>query len=76
VPYYRLYLLNPHNGHIDSAEDFHTADDVEAICLVNYRQDSVPTELWCGGRKVARFDAWPEMATTVNPRSSNRVTGW
>lgn len=56
MPDYRLYLLDPHSGHIDGVEQFHTADDVEAICLVQDRRDTIPTELWCAGRKVARFD--------------------
>ena len=65
MPDYRLYLLNRHSGHIDGVEEFHSADDIEAACLVDRRQRSVPTELWCGGRKVARFDARPESAATV-----------
>lgn len=65
MPDYRLYLLDPHSGHIEGVEQFHSADDVEAICLVNQRRDDVPTELWCGGRKVSRFDASPEMAATA-----------
>jgi hypothetical protein len=73
MPYYRLYFLNPHTGHIERAEDFHSADDVEAICLVNQRSDPVPTELWCGGRKVSRFDVRPEMAAAVPVRSRSPV---
>lgn len=66
MPYYRLYFLSPYTGHIEGAEDFHTADDVEAVCLVNQRQDDRPTELWCGGRKVASFGAGSEMAATIS----------
>jgi hypothetical protein len=73
MPYYRLYFLNPHSGHIDDAEDFHSCDDVEAICLVNQRKEAVPTELWCGGRKVSRFDALPEMAAAVHAGVPNPV---
>ena len=65
MPDYRLYLLDAHTGHINGVEQFHTADDVEAICLVQDRDDSMPTELWCGGRKVARFDGRPETASSV-----------
>jgi hypothetical protein len=60
MPDYRLYLLDPEGGHIDGVEQFHTAGDVEAIRLVQNRRDAVPTELWCAGRKVARFGARPE----------------
>ena len=56
MPIYRLYLLDPHNGHIDGYEDISSADDVGAICLVNDRALSVPAELWLGSRKVVRFD--------------------
>jgi hypothetical protein len=67
MPDYRLYLLNPHTGHIDGVDEFHSADDVEAICLTQQQGRDVPTELWCGGRKVARFDARPDQATAVPP---------
>lgn len=62
MPDYRLYTLNPHSGHIDGVEEFRSADDVEAICLTTQRNHDVPTELWCGAHKVARFDACPEQA--------------
>ena len=68
MPDYRLYLLNRHSGHIDGVDSFHSADDIEAICLVTQRGHNVPTELWCGGRKVARFDARPEQAAAVQAR--------
>jgi hypothetical protein len=62
MPIYRLYLLDPRNGHIDGYEDISSADDVGAICLVNDRALSVPAELWLGSRKVVRFDAPPRSA--------------
>jgi hypothetical protein len=65
VPDYRLYFLDPHTGHIDRVEEFHSSDDVEAVCLVGQRTAAVPMELWCGGRKVSRFDAVPEGAAAV-----------
>ena len=67
MPDYRLYLLDPHTGHINGIEQFHTTDDVEAICLVQHRRDSIPTELWCRGRKVTRFDGNPETAASAAP---------
>jgi hypothetical protein len=74
MPDYRLYLLDRFSGHITGVSDFHSADDVEAVILVNQRGDVVPTELWCGARKVARFDAPPEhLADAGGPvRSGNR----
>ena len=62
MPYYRLYLLDQHSGHIDGVEDITSADDVGAIAQATERQRTVPTELWCGGRKVCRIDAPPEIA--------------
>ena len=66
MPDYRLYLLNRDSGHIDGVEEFHSADDVEAACLVDQQRRSVPTELWCGARKVARFDARLEAAAAAS----------
>lgn len=66
MPDYRLYLLNRHNGHIEGVEEFHSADDVEAICLVGQRDFDIPTELWCGGCKIARFDVKPEAAAMAS----------
>jgi hypothetical protein len=75
VPDYRLYLLDPHSGHIDSVEMFHSGDDVEAICLVDHRVGPVPSELWCGARKVCRFDAVPQAAAMVRaPAGQDRVS--
>ena len=65
MPDYRLYRMNPHNGHIDDVEEFHSGDDVEAILLVQNRPRAAPVELWCGGRKVVRLDAAPEGAAAV-----------
>jgi len=65
MPIYRLYLLDPHTGHIDGFEDVASADDVGAICLVNDRALSVPAELWLGSRKVVRFDGPPHVARRI-----------
>lgn len=67
MPGYRLYSMDPHNGHIDGVEEFHSGDDVEAILLVQNRRRETPAELWCGGRKVLRLDATPESAAKVFP---------
>ena len=65
MPDYRLYLLDPHSGHINGVEEFHSADDIEAICLSSQREREVPSELWCGGRKITRFDSPPDAAAAV-----------
>ncbi len=67
MPDYRLYRMNPHSGHIDGVEEFHSGDDIEAILLVQNRPRTAPVELWCGGRKVTRLDAAPEAAAALPP---------
>jgi len=71
MPHYRLYRLNPHSGHFDGVEQFHSADDGEAICLIQQRDSEVPLELWSGGRKVSRFDA--SYTPDVNVRSTSEM---
>ena len=70
LPAYRLYFLDPHNGHIDGVENFHSSDDVEAVCLVAQREALVPMELWRGDRKISRFDAPMEAAAAVRVRGA------
>jgi hypothetical protein len=62
MPHYRLYLLDPYTGHIESAEEVHAADDVAAVHATQLREFTVPVELWRGGRKVSHIDARPEAA--------------
>ena len=73
MPGYRLYLLDPYSGHIQDVEEFHSSDDVEAVCLVVQREAVVPMELWCGGRKVSRFDAPPEAAAAFRPAAARNA---
>ena len=54
--YYRLYFMNTSNGHIDCAEDLQARDDQEAIDTAQPLVASMPIELWCGARKVHRFE--------------------
>jgi hypothetical protein len=63
MPYYRLYHLDLHTGHINKAEDLFAADDVAAICDLQPRQTNHPLELWQEARKVVHLDARPEQAT-------------
>lgn len=62
MPDYRLYFLDCYTGHIEGAENFHAADDVAAVHRIQLRGSTKPMELWCGGRKVSRFDGVPEAA--------------
>ena len=71
MPYYRLYNLNPHSGHIDWAEEIEAADDVEAVALVRDRPRRTAVELWQEGRKVLRLDKPVDVAQPT-PLSSLR----
>lgn len=62
MPYYRLYHLDPHSGHINRAEELFAADDVAAMYEVQQRRCDHPLELWERGRKVGRTDPAPEAA--------------
>ena len=75
MPGYRLYLLNSFSGHIDGVEDIHSADDLGAIALVTEQVRAQPAELWCGGRKICRFDALPEIAKYARPPSPASPVG-
>ena len=79
MPDYRLYRMDPHSGHINGVEEFHSGDDVEAILLVQNRPRRAPAELWCGARKVLRLDATPAAAAApvrarANGRAASRAT--
>jgi hypothetical protein len=65
MPYYRLYHLDPHTGHINRAEELFAADDVAAVCALQQRRAAHPLELWERGRKVSRSDGAPEGAATA-----------
>jgi len=75
MPEYRLYRLDPHNGHITGAQTFHASDDVEAVCLVHQRVLDVPMELWRGAVKLAHYDAEPEMAGHPPPMKMQERPG-
>jgi hypothetical protein len=62
MPYYRLYHLGPHTGHIDRAEELFAADDVAAVHDLQQRRSPHPLELWLGGRKVVHLDGAAEAA--------------
>ena len=62
MPYYRLYHLDTHTGHIDSAEELFAADDIAAVHETQQRLSDHPLELWQEGRKVTRLDAGRTLA--------------
>ena len=60
MAYYRLYLMSPRNGHIESFEELEAHDDDDAIRLVSNRPFRRPAELWTFNRKVKRFEVEAE----------------
>lgn len=57
---YRLYLINPRDGHIYGARDIEAADD-EAALRIAAGELRRPAELWAGPRKVADLPQTEEM---------------
>jgi hypothetical protein len=70
MAHYRLYFMNSGSGHIDSAEDLEAGDDRAAIAAARGLVKEKPIELWCGTRKVDRFEARPRLFTVQSPVSS------
>ena len=52
---YRLYLIHPEQGHLESREKVMAADDAEAIAIAEAETAGRLAELWRGGRKVHTF---------------------
>jgi hypothetical protein len=71
MPDYRLYLLNPHDGHIDGVEVLRAPGDDAAIDLVQARAGPIPLELWQEGRKLLRVGGAPEMAAATPAGSAS-----
>jgi len=57
VAYYRLYFLHRFSGHIEHFSDFQAEADTAAIAYAEESASERPMELWCGSRKVRRWDA-------------------
>lgn len=68
MPYYRLYFLDPHSGHINRFEEYDAIDDVKAIRLAERRVGDGPLELWSGRRKIGCFVASVTLAEPPRPR--------
>jgi hypothetical protein len=52
VESYRLYLIEPRDGHIYGARDIEAADD-DAALRISAREARRPAELWAGPRRIA-----------------------
>lgn len=54
---YRLYFMNRFSGHIERFEEIEAPGDRDACDLAARHVGEEPLELWCGHRKVHRFEA-------------------
>lgn len=75
MPNYRLYRLDPNNGHFIGVEEIRAADDPSAIHEIEQRAYGNSVELWDGGRKVTQIDAVPE-AAAYEPGAIGRPLHW
>jgi len=56
MTYYRLYFLGGSSGHIDRFREFETRTDEDAIAHAEEWREASAMELWCGPRKVMRWE--------------------
>jgi len=56
MAYYRLYFLDQLSGHIDHFREFETLTDADAVAQAEIWREASAMELWCGQRKVMRWD--------------------
>ena len=61
MAYYRLYFMNLFSGHIERFEEIGAASDEDAILAASSYVGPEPIELWCGHRKVHRFEIEPAL---------------
>ena len=64
MAYYRLYFLDGAKDRIHEFREFEVDDDLAALAQASVWRSVTPMELWCGGRKVRR---WEGMAS-LHPR--------
>lgn len=58
---YRLYLIEPRDGHIYRARDIEAADD-DAALRISARTARRPAELWAGPRRIALLGQAADLA--------------
>ena len=56
MPYYRLYFMSPHSGHIEHFSEFDAAGDAEAMARAREHEGQEALELWNERRKVGRIE--------------------
>jgi hypothetical protein len=71
MAYYRLYFFNPASGHIGQFREFEAPTDMAAVVRAGDWRDLGAMELWSGGRKVKRWEAY---AFVPEARARSAVT--
>ena len=74
MAYYRLYFLDGHSGHIHEFREFETEDDVAALAQASAWRSISPMELWCGGRKVRRWEGIASLHPRLRKSSDLRAS--
>jgi hypothetical protein len=54
---YRIYQLRSSNNDMETFQDFHADTDSTAIAFAQTLRNLNAMELWCGHRKVRRWEA-------------------
>jgi hypothetical protein len=78
MAYYRLYFFDRVRGHIDQFREFEAPDDPAAVAQGADWRDLDAMELWCGHRRVKRWEAYalaPE-ARARSAVSALRAASW
>jgi hypothetical protein len=70
MAYYRLYFLDRFSGHIDHFREFETRTDADAVAQAEIWREASAMELWCGQRKVMR---WEPLASSPEARARDAL---
>ncbi len=71
MAYYRLYVFDRFSGHIDHFREFEAAHDAAAVAQGADWREADAMELWCGRRKVKR---WEALALVPEARARSAVS--
>ena len=74
MAYYRLYFIGGGGGPILDFRDFEVADDASALAVAEGLRRIGAMELWCGDRKVRRWEpiAAPKPPPALRPDRTAR----
>ena len=74
MEHYRLYYLDGYSGHITRFAELDALSDDAAVSLASKSSTVTPMELWCGHRKVMRWEAdTPPSTRTVSLSSPSEL---